>query len=335
MSSSISNSDYKKPCISAVTALIMLAAMFALRPHLDYRYRDTGLQESHFWQQKYEAKGDYDYVIAGDSRVYHGVVPEEIESILGGARVLNFGFSATGFGKDYLERLPQLLNPEGEQRIVFSMTPWSLTQEAMKDNGYLHNGRKRNIVERLEDAWGAHFPPIQFPDLFAILGPESVGRRLNRVHSHYHTTGWVEIRVSRMESWGSTAGYTAIFKNNQVEEATVAIFLDYIAQFSARGIQVFGMRMPIDRQLREVEGRASGLDWVHFLKRFNDSGGIWLGQFDDEEYQTYDGSHLTGDEARRFSRTLAQELRRARKVDVAIDSSPDGKPGKRPGEGFL
>jgi hypothetical protein len=49
-----------------------------------------------FWSNKANADAIYDIILMGDSRIYRGLSPEEMATILEDYRILNFGFSAGG-----------------------------------------------------------------------------------------------------------------------------------------------------------------------------------------------------------------------------------------------
>jgi hypothetical protein len=89
---------------------------------------------------------------------------------------------------------------------------------------------------------------------------------------------------------------------------TVDYFVRQVALHASEGITVVGFRMPISPQLREIERQHSGMDWSGFVSAFEAAGGVWLGSFVDSGFETFDGSHLTNVDARRFSRLIADKL---------------------------
>ncbi|CAN0478448.1 unnamed protein product, partial [Hapterophycus canaliculatus] len=67
-------------------ALGVLCVVIWMRP-----IRHQGLQEDIFWQRKL-SHAPVDLVVAGDSRVLHGVSTQDLQRGLGEIEALNFGF---------------------------------------------------------------------------------------------------------------------------------------------------------------------------------------------------------------------------------------------------
>jgi len=303
---------------SVAMAILLIVVMAAIRPGLDYRHVVTGVDENEFWLRKFESGPHYDFVMIGDSRVYMGLVPETLEQTLTGRKVLNFGFPGSGLGGEYLAHLPSLLEPSGCRTLVFSVTPSSLTRVAAQKNGYVSVAEKDGeegvlMTDRLArwlDQLESHdrFAVISMIDLFGRLGPQSFTENMNFVRTHYHESGWVENEVSRLEPDASSQSYRTTFSNNTVKSSTVDYFVRQVALYASEGITVVGIRMPISPQLQEIERQYSGMDWSGFVSAFEAAGGLWLGSFVEAGFETFDGSHLTNAEARRFSELIAARL---------------------------
>ena len=152
------------------------------------------------------------------------------------------------------------------------------------------------------------FAVISMIDLFGRLGPQSFTENMNFVRTHYHESGWVENEVSRLEPDASSQSYRTTFSNNTVKSSTVDYFVRQVALYASEGITVVGIRMPISPQLQEIERQYSGMDWSGFVSAFEAAGGLWLGSFVEAGFETFDGSHLTNAEARRFSELIAARL---------------------------
>lgn len=289
---------------SFAAAVLFLAAVAALRPNLNPRLVETGLAPAAFNARKYASGPRFDLAVGGDSRVLRGVAPEEMEAVWSGRlRVANFSYQGTGLTEGYLHRLRGVLDPGGLRCLILSVTPYSLTRAARERNEFL-----QVVTEAKEgrgfwrDAVDRHFAPLNLADLLlALLRPDQI----NRVRSHYHSSGWVETEVQRPDEDGSSHTYRMLFEANPVERETVDGLLRFVAAATGDGIRVAGVRLPISPQLAAVEGAGAAMDWEGFVARFESAGGVWLGDFAGAAYRTYDGSHLQGADARRFSRELA------------------------------
>jgi hypothetical protein len=258
-----------------------------------------------FWVAKFNAPSGFDVAVGGDSRVIRGVAPQEMAEVLGSHRVINFGFQGTGLSRDYLARLRQVLRREGERCIVLSVTPYSLTAQAQAKNGFQSIAAKQGLIARISGRADRLFAPVSLPDLIGhALNPAMI----NTVSSHYYENGWIETDVERAIADGSSKTYGMLFKNNEVTAGAVEVVVEFVAAAAADSVRVMGVRMPVSRELREVEDRDSQMDWPAFVRAFEAAGGHWLVLEGDEPYATYDGSHLTAPEARRFSRNLALSM---------------------------
>jgi hypothetical protein len=286
--------------------IVLCLCVMALRPILDVRLRETGLDPAEFMARKYAAGPEHDVVVGGDSRVLRGVAPEEMQAVLGpGVRIANFSYQGTGLTSAYLGRLPGVLDPDGRRCIVLSVTPYSLTRAAQERNDFLEISQKPDAGSQLRLFVDRRLAPLNLPDLLIHWFKPGL---INRARSHYYATGWVETDVERPDEDGSSRSYAMLFKDNRVEEVAVGVVLDFVAAAVADGIQVVGLRLPVSPQLLEVENRHAGVDWAQFVRRFRANGGVWLEGFETRSFKTYDGSHLRGGEARRFSRALAAKI---------------------------
>ena len=77
--------------------------------------------------------------------------------------------------------------------------------------------------------------------------------------------------------------------------------------WTRRGIRVFGVMPPAYGPRVALEDSLLGFDGTAFAAAFAAAGGTWL-DTGRENYETYDGSHLTAPSAREFSRILARSL---------------------------
>ncbi len=315
----------------AATAVNVLLALVLLAVAAWGRARFTpatisGQSEFGFWQKKILATGPYPIVIAGDSRVYRGAAPEQLAEGLGVPveRILNFGFSANGYGDRYLERLDELIGGGEPRMLILSITPGSLTPNSFERNGFLDwdarfagdrssFGRlKRQATSWLEEI--ARLPPLRPIDereLRQLIGQRRTPRAY---YQEYRPTGWVASRTEENDQSFYIERFHRKFSGNTVSASAIENLLEAVHRWRERGIEVYGIRMPLGGALRETEDELSGIDWPGLVAAFNAAGGTWI-DLPLEGYETYDGNHLLADEARRFSFDLGRAIARRRSAE--------------------
>ncbi len=308
---------------SVSITLALLAGATVARHHLPEVNRRSGTARDVFWQRKVLVDAPHAVVVAGDSRGYRGVAPEVLADGLGvpPEDVLNFCFSGAAFEPRYLSRVDELVRREPPGRILLTLTPGSLTPEAAARNGFLSRerayGRMRDDViararfavespfRSLAQTW---FRPLSRNDWRRILPGQTartVGRRGRELRvERFMPTGWVATVAEPPDPEFYFDHFDEKFTDNQVDAAAVARLMDRVAGWTAGGIDVSGVRMPIGDGLAWREDRLSGMDWDAFVEAFRAAGGTWI-ELDWSRFRTYDGSHLDAGSARRATAVIA------------------------------
>ena len=86
-----------------------------------------------FWANKTHFLNEGDILILGDSRVYRGVSPQAMQSIIGEKRILNLGYSSAGMSQDYFSFIRQKMASNQKVKLIIGISPYSLTTEARKN----------------------------------------------------------------------------------------------------------------------------------------------------------------------------------------------------------
>lgn len=248
-----------------------------------------------------------DVVLAGDSRVYQGLSPTLMSDNHLQLRIANFGFSACGYGEEYLQGIQRVLDENSSQRtIVLGVTPRSLTAHACAVNGYLDCRSRYSRAELFK--YQLAQPLVDFCRQLptrniraALKDPSSSRPVLVRVE---HEDGWLECSSPNASESETVRYYRKHFKKSPVDEEIVARLLRQVRAWSARGIRVYAYRPPASRALLEVEDELSGFDEAAFRAQLVSAGGTWI-EIPPSDYATYDGSHLNPESARRLSLDLA------------------------------
>ena len=152
-------SDFTKRSLDFVVdhrglTTLVLAATMCAGMLMAWPRDERGVPKERFWLVKAGWHHEADILATGDSRVYRGVSPDTIRGALdSGERVLNFGFSANGYGAAYLDAVERALDPAAAQpTLLLGVTPWSLTPRAIAKNGFLEASdlpAKERVVRHL------------------------------------------------------------------------------------------------------------------------------------------------------------------------------------------
>ncbi len=267
----------------------------------------TGMFDEQFWAHKMGWHERFDVVLAGDSRVYRGVSPEEMTRQLPGYRIGNYGFSSAGYGKEYLARLPGLLAPESSHKtLVLGITPNDLDERsANEDNGFL-SLLKRNpldlTAERVLGPVLGFFRPYSLSDVARAITCKRKG-----YYQDYRPSGWVASFKLPEDQTDTLRAYRERWQSHKLSPAIQSGLLAKVNHWHRQGIRVYGFYPPTSQALHDLEITMSGFDEQEFKARFERAGGIWI-DVELRKYHSYDGSHLRNDSAISFSRDLAGAL---------------------------
>lgn len=317
MRSSISNSDaplgtlwWKERCLWTVLTAAVLLAYVGKLPR---EHETSGVPESRFWMEKMKWNACADVVLAGDSRVHHGLSPAGMQQRLGECRIVNFGFAGNGYSPEYLDAVERVIDP-GSRRptIVLGITPRSLTPKSLAENEFLELRQSQAIS--IVASWKSHylagwlefFEPWQLQPLLRTLRGASASNVVRE--SEFHPDGWVATVWTPPQPAMMVESYRYQFRDNRVSEEATARLLERVRHWTKRGIAVVGIRPPTPPEMEEVENTLGGFDERAFVTMFEEAGGRWL-RTDGRRYTTYDGCHLDRESAVRYSNDIAVLMR--------------------------
>lgn len=287
---------------------LILGAVLVLATGIYAHHDITGVPEDVYWDSKIRWSGSADCVLAGDSRVYVGLSPTVMSSMLSGQRVCNFGFSACGYRPDYLESVEAVLDSDGSNRsIILGITPHSLTNQPTVDSEFRLRGRQPEASNRYVAELIWRLRPFALKSVVATWLPMC---RPSHYYRHYFEDGWVAASIAPAEPELTLRYYRDTFGAHQVEPELIANVLDFTRKWAAQGIRVYAFRPPSGREMLELENSLSAFREDEFVAQFTAVGGVWL-ETDPLGYFSYDGSHLRWDAAAQFSRDLAWAIRAA------------------------
>lgn len=264
-------------------------------------------EEAFFWNSKTFCPAQNNFVFGGDSRVYRGVSIEKFNEQLGGQyNSYNFGYSSAGYNEFYLDFLEDKIDQTSETKaIIVGLSPHSLTPEASKNdalNEYLNTSGFDRFEILYLGKYLQFFAPYRMSEL---LLPKKVSVRYSEL---FETGGWVKSDKIPSDSTEALSSYRTVFDDNQVNDTLVSALMTRVAEWNAKGIQVYGFRPPVTQAMKNLEDSLSGFSEAEIRLKFENAGGIWL-DFNDADYVSYDGSHLNSESAIQFSEDLGKKLK--------------------------
>ncbi len=287
---------FDRMTITAVLAAVIVVGV-GLRRRSDVR----GISPAAFWPMKASWRHCADVVVAGDSRIYRAVSPAAMKAHLPDVRILNYGFSAAGYSQPYIEAVEELLDPASKVKtIILGVSPFSLTPDAVADNGFDDARRKladRGFVSAAFEPVLAFFEPMSLSDAWREL----IGAAKNKhYYQRYGRNGWIASTRVPPRPKRALKEYRRIFRGNRVSEDVTAGLLRAVSRWRRRGIRVFAFRVPSSAAMIELESSLSGFDEAKFVARFTAAGGVWI-KMDQAGYHSYDGSHIHSNAAARIA----------------------------------
>lgn len=262
-----------------------------------------------FWLKKTFTSESYDVVVAGDSRIYRGVSPDDLLMPLGnGVDAINLGYSSAGFDKKYRSFILSKLDKKGKVKtVVVGLTPHCFTPDAL-ENGHFHEIRATTNADLLTILYLEpilkFFEPRKIKAIFKL----NFNHPSNSLEK-FHNNGWAESDNLKGDSLAALKNYSKVFVDNTVNEEAVNEFMVWIDSVSNAGIQVIGFRPPTTPQMRALEDSLSGFDEEKVRQQFESNGGYWM-DVKDEDYSSYDGSHLRSSASRKLSREIGEVIKR-------------------------
>jgi len=258
-----------------------------------------------FWIEKTHSSQTFDVAICGDSRIYRGISPNQLEETLDGAlKGINLGYSSAGYSDEYLDFAVSKLDKAAPHRIlVLGVTPHSLTKEAFK-NEHFHSFKDLGPFELFKTRYLS--PVLTY---FQVYKPSNVIRGSKETFlEDYHEDGWVASSRINADTSEALASYQKIFSGYQVEAAEVNSFLEKVSKLTANGVQVVAFRPPTTAAMRAMEDSLSGFDEAFVQAELQKRSVTWV-ELRPSDFESYDGSHLHHNSAKELSRIIGLRLK--------------------------
>lgn len=240
--------------------------------------------------EKLQQKPVYDLVLVGNSRVYRDMSPKVISENIG-KKVYNFGFSNLQMDSAVLSRAEQLLNPNGAKEMLLGINVNALSGQSL--DGY----RSVRGLNGIEQKNVMLFAPYE--KYFRLGDAESATQKPDHLGFVWSMTKHADetIQKGRVMS-GKTI---ATFKPQALADVA-----NWVKSARARGIKVYATVPPIPEITSKAENEVGHYDPDLVRKTLQDAGAEWIDV--PGTFQTYDGSHLLGPEAEKYSLELSKKL---------------------------
>lgn len=289
--------------------VFLLATLMAIPIYLSRDEMDTEeIRKHRHWIAKTRNNETYPIVFGGDSRVFRGLSPEHFSAELDGVKAHNYAYWANGYGKEYLDGIEKKIDTGADlQIIVLGLTPHSLTQKTARSEHY-HWEKSRSKEHVLQSLY---LSKVQ--EVFAPYGAIELAEKLtgltkpNNYRITYHSNGWVESYWLVPDTSHSARFYKDLFTDDPVSQEVIDGLLDYVKKWTKMGIHVVAYRPPTSFAIRQYEHEKGGFSEADFVKQFTAAGGIWI-PVSPDDYQTFDGSHLDHQSAKRLASDLGKRV---------------------------
>ncbi|MDE0772865.1 MAG: hypothetical protein OSB25_11770 [Salibacteraceae bacterium] len=257
-----------------------------------------------FWIQKTHANSNFNAVIGGDSRVYRGFSPEDFnDASVTDLLSINLGYSSTGFSSDYLDFCLSKFDVNSKKNVlILGITPHSLTKEAFKNEA----SNKFAIASTFEV-----FRYKYLSSFLKYLSPYSPSELFNEKTDNYkekhEKNGWISSYYLEPDSSRALKNYTKTFLKYQVTDNEINAFLNKVKEIRTQDISIIAFRPPSSIAMRNLEDSISGFDEEYIKRELEDMGVQWL-DFREGDFNSYDGSHLHFESAKKLSILLGIEV---------------------------
>lgn len=261
-------------------------------------------------------------LIVGLSRVHEGIVPEIIEENFSNdiinRPVLNFGFqkSQAPYGDVLLKAIKNKIDTTKHNGLyILSVSPGSFliskksSEKNLDKNIMLNRMTDFNKSPNFEYIRKCYGKPLYISFL-----PKKPSIR------EIHSDGWMnfkskignyKIKDSHVKLWKKQNLYAfeKVYNYERISDYRISKFKETVSYLKKYG-EVILIRMPFDKDFLELENKI----WSNFNNDIQQIAEINnIPYFDysqtNKEYKTYDGSHLFGESAKKFTKQLCDDIK--------------------------
>lgn len=246
-------------------------------------------------------------LVIGTSRAAQSVNPlilNECLEELYTPDLYNFAFhlDISSYNPYYVEAIRKKLLPYDGQKhyFILAVDPWSFDDGVVSPpelslRSVSSRPNLEFIVKNFTRIWFTPFPTYSYVN------------RYGRTEVYYEPGNEEEWRQRVKARLAVYEGRAAQFVYSTSREH---VCRQLITELSKRG-DVYLVRIPVSKPMLDLENKVCK-DFSKRMQQLAHEKGVWFFDFSHEDYRTTDGNHLTLKEGDRFSRALADSIRKTR-----------------------
>ena len=246
-------------------------------------------------------------LVIGTSRAAQSVNPlilNECLEELYTPDLYNFAFhlDISSYNPYYVEAIRKKLLPYDGQKhyFILAVDPWSFDDGVVSPpelslRSVSSRPNLEFIVKNFTRSWFTPFPTYSYVN------------RYGRTEVYYEPGNEEEWRQRVKARLAVYEGRAAQFVYSTSREH---VCRQLITELSKRG-DVYLVRIPVSKPMLDLENKVCK-DFSKRMQQLAHEKGVWFFDFSHEDYRTTDGNHLTLKEGDRFSRALADSIRKTR-----------------------
>lgn len=291
------------------TSLLLTACLIVcIKLFVPAPFKNRELKKE-FWVGKTHTPQTFPVIAGGDSRVYRGFATEIFEEQTS-TRAHNLGYSSAGWSSEYLQFLISKVDTSAaEPTIILGLSPHSFTKRGAKNEHY-------NTFATLSDfeifrgtvlsKHLKHFSPFKPEELVkGIFGIE----KKSTYFEDFRPGGWVHSHKVPEDSTSAIPSYQKTFRDNHVDSAVISNFVQTVDKLVKRDLRIIIYRSPTTDQMEAIEDSMSGFNETRLKAQLVAVGAEWI-DFNNNEYRSYDGSHLHYEAAIQLTEALSKHYLR-------------------------
>ncbi len=301
----------------------LLILLFALETTDIIPVKKQGYNRLKSYNRHYTLKANqsdhYDIVAFGDSSVSTDISPEAMVASLPGLRPYNFAFPGLSMNKTMLMATEDRLDVTSPSKaILLGFSTHTLTDAEQVNNKYYYPFKNVPFTELLTIRLTGYdlLNPTSFDYLYWLWTQKSNPTKKKKEAKEqiipiiHDDTGWFELESDVEKTEFSREDYVNKYKDIAlgISPTVVSELLEQVRIWHQKGIRVFGFRVPLAPALIDISDEVDQFNQNQFVTDFMQSGGTWI-PINSKGYKTVDGFHLSGREARRLSKDIAEVIK--------------------------
>jgi hypothetical protein len=259
-------------------------------------------KRENFWLNKANTHETFDLLVLGDSRLFSAVNPEILKKTTDD-KVLNFAFSSISFTEHYLLKADEVLAPKG--RVFIGLTAEALTHFEGDQGLSSYEKSGPLFIHQLMKWIRVYWPVINLETLISRGKIPIIQMPPRSGSDFFHTNGWIETKMEATKDYSSmVSSYRGLFQKHKIQESILVNLEKQISAWNKKGVTVYTFWVCFEAAVcQEEEILLGNGNRENINQRLQIAGAKFI-PMNDSKYSTFDGDHLIGSEAIRFSEYL-------------------------------